>query len=177
MKRFLFCCLRGGNCEIDIHGRRKCNFCRYQKCLSIGMSTKPKHEDVLSKLQGPKETENYSSPHTLSHIESQNVTVDENNQSTAVVTLSSNYPSSSESFKMTLTVPPLSSLASEVEKVKYIKQLYSIQCELDPVHVNTFIPLLEATRKGQSYDKRIVIFSEKVFKRYLTKPLVYEMLI
>ena len=141
------------------------------------MSTKPKHEDVLSKLQGPKETENYSSPHTLSHIESQNVTVDENNQSTAVVTLSSNYPSSSESFKMTLTAPPLSSLASEVERVKYIKQLYSIQCELDPVHVNTFIPLLEATRKGQSYDKRIVIFSEKVFKRYLTKPLVYEMLI
>ena len=29
MKRSFFCCLRGGNCTVDLHTRKKCNYCRF----------------------------------------------------------------------------------------------------------------------------------------------------
>lgn len=163
MKRFLFCCLRGGDCEIDVHGRRKCNFCRYQKCLLIGMSTKPKHENAqVPEANGSKQEENCSSPPDVEmETEAQNVSENENNQTTTIATVASESPSAGI-FKITFSVPPLSSLSSEIERVKQIKKLYHIQCELDPINANEFIPLLEATRKGQSYDKRLVVFSEKV---------------
>ena len=165
MKRFLFCCLRGGVCEIDVQGRRKCNFCRYQKCLLIGMSTKSKNEIAqVIQVNGSKQEENYSSPPEVEmEIEPQNVNKNENNPTTTIVTLSSDFAlPSAGTFKITFSASPLSSLSSEIERVKQIKKLYHIQCELDPIKANEFIPLLEATRKGQSYDKRLVVFSEKV---------------
>ena len=165
MKRFLFCCLRGGDCEIDVQGRRKCNFCRYQKCLLIGMSTKPKHEIAkVPQVNGSKQEANCSSPPDVEmEIEPQNLNenVNENNQTTTIATVASESPSTGF-FKITFSAPLLSSLSSEVERVIQIKKLYHIQCELDPIKANEFIPLLEATRKGQSYDKRLVVFSEKV---------------
>ena len=163
MKRFLFCCLRGGDCEIDVQGRRKCNFCRYQKCLLIGMSTKSKNEIAqVTQVNGSKQEENCSSPPEV-EMEIEPQTVNENNQTTTIATLSSDFAlPSAGTFKITFSSPPLSSLSSEIERVKQIKKLYHIQCELDPIKANEFIPLLEATRKGQSYDKRLVVFSEKV---------------
>ena len=165
MKRFLFCCLRGGDCEIDVHGRRKCNFCRYQKCLLIGMSTKSKNEIAqVTQMNGSKKEENCSSPPEVEmEMEPHNVNENENNQTTTIATLSSDIALPSVgTFKITFSAPLLSSLSSEIERVKQIKKLYHIQCELDPIKANEFIPLLEATRKGQSYDKRLVVFSEKV---------------
>ena len=163
MKRYLFCCLRGGDCEIDVHGRRKCNFCRYQKCLLIGMSTKPKQEIAkVPQVNGSKLEENCSSPPDVEmEIEPQNVDENEINQTTTIATIASESPSTGI-FKISLSAPLLSSLTSEIERVKQIKKLYHIQCELDPINANEFIPILEATRKGQSYDKRLVVFSEKV---------------
>ena len=29
MRRSFFCCLRGGDCQIDVETRKKCNFCRW----------------------------------------------------------------------------------------------------------------------------------------------------
>ena len=166
MKRYLFCCLRGGECEIDVHGRRKCNFCRYQKCLLTGMSTKPKSEvSQLTQANGSKQEENCSSSSEVEmEIESQDVNEDKTNQTTTIATLASQFASTSGNFKITFSAPPLNILSSEIEKVKHIKQLYHIQCELDPIKATEFIPILEATRRGQSYDKRLVVFSEKVFK-------------
>jgi len=37
MKRALFCCLRGGNCAVNLNNRKKCNFCRFEKCKLKGM--------------------------------------------------------------------------------------------------------------------------------------------
>ena len=31
MKRTFFCCLRGGNCTVDVTTRKKCNYCRFDK--------------------------------------------------------------------------------------------------------------------------------------------------
>ena len=165
MKRYLFCCLRGGDCEIDVHGRRKCNFCRYQKCLLTGMSTKPKHEvPQVPKANGSKQEENCSSSSEVEmEIESQDVNEERTNQTTTIATRASQFASTSDTFKITFSTPPLNILSSEIEKVKHIKQLYHIQCELDPIKATEFIPILEATRRGQSYDKRLVVFSEKVF--------------
>ena len=148
---------------MDVQGRRKCNFCRYQKCLLIGMSTKSKSE-IAQVTQGSKQKENCSSPPEVEmEIEPQNMNKNENNQTTTIATLTSDFAlPSAGSFEITFAAPPLSSLSSEIERVKQIKKLYHIQCELDPIKANEFIPLLEATRKGQSYDKRLVVFSEKV---------------
>ena len=37
MKRAYFCCLRGGHCTVDVNSRKKCNFCRFEKCKLVGM--------------------------------------------------------------------------------------------------------------------------------------------
>ena len=38
MKRSFFCCLRGGNCTVDLHTRKKCNYCRFED-LSVSIVT------------------------------------------------------------------------------------------------------------------------------------------
>ena len=131
------------------------------------MSTKPKHEIVqVLQVSESKQEENCSSqPDEKMEIESQTENENETNKTTTVGTLTSDFDSPSGSFKITFSVPPLCSLSGEIEKVRHIKQLYHIQCELDPIKASEFIPILEATRRGQSYDRRLVIFSEKVCKR------------
>jgi len=47
MKRAFFCCLRGGNCNIDVETRKKCNYCRYKKCKVNGMV--PEFKEAKSK--------------------------------------------------------------------------------------------------------------------------------
>jgi len=50
MRRALFCCLRGGNCTIDVHTRKKCNFCRFEKCKLKGMVTDFKEENINTEI-------------------------------------------------------------------------------------------------------------------------------
>ena len=39
MKRSFFCCLRGGNCKVDVNTRKKCNFCRSEELpLCVGFA-------------------------------------------------------------------------------------------------------------------------------------------
>ena len=37
---FAFVCKKNRNCEISITSRTHCKFCRYQKCLMVGMCRK-----------------------------------------------------------------------------------------------------------------------------------------
>ena len=34
-----YCCVKDGDCEISLRTRKNCQFCRYKKCLDIGMKT------------------------------------------------------------------------------------------------------------------------------------------
>ena len=56
----------------------------------------------------------------------------------------------------------LSILSSEVNLVKFIKNLYYVQCEVDPVGILNIIPILESAKNNQLYNKNLVDFHVKV---------------
>ena len=56
----------------------------------------------------------------------------------------------------------LNVLSGEVAKVRFLKQLFSIQCELEPIAACKVIPIMEATRLGRAYDTGLAIFNERV---------------
>ena len=56
----------------------------------------------------------------------------------------------------------LNVLSGEVAKVRFLKQLFSIQCELEPIAACKVIPIMEATRLGRAYDSGLAIFNERV---------------
>ena len=56
----------------------------------------------------------------------------------------------------------LSVLHSEMSKVKSFKNLYQIQCEVDPVKVSEVIPIIECTRIGTKYDTNLVNYHIEV---------------
>ena len=56
----------------------------------------------------------------------------------------------------------LNVLSGEVAKVRFLKQLFSIQCELEPIAACNVIPIMEATRLGRAYDSGLAIFNERV---------------
>ena len=56
----------------------------------------------------------------------------------------------------------LTDLSGEVAKVRFLKQLFSIQCELEPIAACKVIPIMEATRLGRAYDTGLAIFNERV---------------
>ena len=161
MKRFLFCCLRGGNCTIDISGRRKCNFCRnyliyyhisisvrinlvstsrFEKCRSVGMI-----------LNRPKQNAEF----TLSLVSTPTPPSGDSAQSYIVKT------QGSTNVQIRL-YSGLNVLSGEVAKVRFLKQLFSIQCELEPIAACKVIPIMEATRLGRAYDSGLAIFNERV---------------
>ena len=43
-------CLREGTCEMDTKSRKKCQFCRYQACLSAGMKTTWVRNEIDKKI-------------------------------------------------------------------------------------------------------------------------------
>ena len=62
----------------------------------------------------------------------------------------------------TCTYSGLNVLSGEVAKVRFLKQLFSIQCELEPIAACKVIPIMEATRLGRAYDSGLAIFNERV---------------
>ena len=58
---------------------------------------------------------------------------------------------------------PLSILSSEVSRIKFIKDLYKIQCEIDPIKTNHVIPIIESTKTGQNYCRDLVQYHVKVW--------------
>ena len=63
---------------------------------------------------------------------------------------------------------PLSILSSEVSRIKFIKDLYKIQCEIDPIKTNHVIPIIESTKTGQNYCRDLVQYHVKVLLKFLT---------
>ena len=61
---------------------------------------------------------------------------------------------------------PLSILSSEVSRIKFIKDLYKIQCEIDPIKTNHVIPIIESTKTGQNYCRDLVQYHVKVLMKF-----------
>ena len=61
---------------------------------------------------------------------------------------------------------PLSILSSEVSRIKFIKDLYKIQCEIDPIKTNHVIPIIESTKTGQNYCRDLVQYHVKVLLKF-----------
>ena len=56
----------------------------------------------------------------------------------------------------------LNILSSEVNLVKFIKNLYNVQCEVDPIGILNIIPILESSKNNMLYNKNLVDFHVKV---------------
>ena len=163
MKRFLFCCLRGGSCVVDIQNRKKCNYCRYSKCLSVGMVTR-QIKSVTSEnaaIDLNFESESSSCSKKFNSTE-EYLSVTQNIQAQSEHSPRSDLNPEEESFKVVPVENSLSTLSSEMERIKYIKDLYKIQCEVDPISANHVIQILESTRSGETYCKDLVHFHVKV---------------
>ncbi|RWS01804.1 uncharacterized protein B4U79_07059, partial [Dinothrombium tinctorium] len=58
LSKIKYKCNSGGNCEITILNRKSCQYCRYQKCLAIGMDRKTVFSNKKSKLARDKVNSN-----------------------------------------------------------------------------------------------------------------------
>ena len=70
----------------------------------------------------------------------------------------------------------LSILSSEVNLVKFIKNLYYVQCEVDPVGILNIIPILESAKNNQLYNKNLVDFHVKVRTTNMHNQIIHECL-
>ena len=47
------CSKNNGNCTVDVSSRRRCQYCRFQKCLSIGMELKTENSTATCQMLQP----------------------------------------------------------------------------------------------------------------------------
>lgn len=49
-KNAKYVCLASKNCPVDKRRRNRCQYCRFQKCLSVGMVKEGKGNEVTTRL-------------------------------------------------------------------------------------------------------------------------------
>ena len=166
MKRKFFCCLRGGSCLIDVNSRKKCNFCRFEslkivtyfdfnfsrrfeKCREVGMSRNAEKKKVVS------------ASNLLRKIESNNSKDNEKvgNLNIKRVQTYQFCLDSCSSLLLTFT-------NEEYVKIRNLKKLWNIQCEINPISVDLIYPLIDLAVRCHGTDSQIVHQHTRVGETY-----------
>ena len=150
--------------------------------MKVGMSQKNRSEkcfeerEVMKKALISPQIESYENTNIFSHnLEKQEVSSAKNSNLNIISeNLTKNeYPVITKFCRQETS---LSILSSEVNLVKFIKNLYYVQCEVDPVGILNIIPILESAKNNQLYNKNLVDFHVKVRTTNMHNQIIHESL-
>jgi len=146
MKRALFCCLRGGNCAVNLTNRKKCVFCRFEKCKLKGMVSDFKESDkntgtLINNRQHALEKEeviyevDFRKESQHSHLE---VIIQNENLSTLPRILHLQYG------------------PEDVRRINFYVDLFRVQKVVMPIGLHNIISVLECFKNRKQFPQNMV---------------------
>ena len=159
MKRAYFCCLRGGHCTVDVNNRKKCNFCRFEKCKLVGMVPD------FKELKNVKEESSEVLLHNKQEIKEEESIGDE------FELVARNQHESFEIFVTNQSVNPFFQFPKtpnykfgpeELGKLHFFVDLWHVQKWVQPLGLPYIIPLLDCLKNKKSFSKDVITTHIKV---------------
>ena len=135
MKRAFFCCLRGGNCTVDVTSRKKCNYCRFEQlpvCSSFAQFWFYRFEKCKLKGMVPDLKENQHPHIKVKNTETKEVCdeLKHNQKEQKHLELDKNVSESKENEHIKVKYDELEPMPNELE-VKQIEENLSVTEEVN----------------------------------------------
>eukprot|EP00092_Neocalanus_flemingeri_P083078 GFUD01104225.1.p1 GENE.GFUD01104225.1~~GFUD01104225.1.p1 ORF type:complete len:388 (+),score=81.38 GFUD01104225.1:95-1258(+) len=157
MKRALFCCLRGGDCAVDVNNRKKCNFCRFEKCKLKGMvPIFREHKESTKTLV--KEVQNLEKNEKISD----KLEICEEKQPFILELLST----SKRTFPYLPRTVTYQFGVEDVGKVHFFLDLLRVQKVVRPIGLPNIIPIVECSKNRKPLPHPIVKTLVKILEHW-----------